>query len=67
MENAPYSIIPHPVRNRPPVPRANQPKLNAIIKRLDPIEEAPASSQVTPQNKRQPNINLGRAPLLPTI
>jgi hypothetical protein len=43
----------------------NVPKVNAAIKRLDPIEEVPAPSSlangVSPQNKR--NINVARAPL----
>lgn len=63
----PLSIVPHPMRNRPPVVRMNPPKVNAVVKRLDPIEEVPAPSSlangVSPQNKRLLNVVQSRAPL----
>jgi hypothetical protein len=43
----------------------NAPKINPIIKRLDPIEEVPPPSSlangISPQNKRI--LNVARAPL----
>jgi len=59
--------VAHPMRNRPPVARVNPSKLNAVVKRLDPIEEVPAPSSIansiSPQNKRILNVVQSRVAL----